>query len=204
MSTPEKVEVAVATGSANFPGTGATISCQRVTAPFKRDSAITSGARVGYQEFPVAALPQRGALHRFVVSHAEGTLLMLQSRWLRNAAPIRDGAVFLRLRATGPLWRIAAKLPLSAENVVGDTFVAFEGRADVLTIEDLTKAGIVVPSSYEKRFMSPEEVDECYVFDRLSDEIRPRPVLRTVASADGTKVVEMAAAPARRMTFRRK
>jgi len=142
-------------------------------------------------------------MHRFVVAQPEGTIFLLQSRWVRNASPIRDGAVFVRLRATGPLWQIKAKMPMSAENILGDSFVAFEGRADVLTIEELRTAGVEIPTQYEKRFMSHEEVDECYVFDRLSDETQPRPVLRTINGADGPKVVEVAPTPARRMVFRR-
>lgn len=191
-------------GKANFPDTSASYTCQKVEGPFVRVSAVTSGKPLsGGREYLPGRIPHRGTIWVRPVEHPEGTLILLQASWKRNGAPIRDGAIFLKLRNQGAQWEIDFKVPTDHENVIGDRVRAFEGRCDVLGALELTNMGIEIPRMFRDKFMSDEEVDECFYITRVSSEIAARPQRVLVGEGREAKVVEMAAAPARRMAFRR-
>lgn len=196
----ETMEVSLGFGKATLPGTVASIACFRVAAPFIRDSGVSSGRRAGpSREFFVGATASHGSLYSSEVTHPEGTTLLFQVSWMRNGLPIRDGAVFLRLRSQGPLWKLQARLPLEPQNIWGGSFEVFKGRADILAASDLEEAGITPFQSYLSKFMLPEEVDECFIIQRQGDEIAPRPRVVQVEGEHGAKLVEVATPARRRM-----
>lgn len=198
-----KVSCSVGFGSATLPVTSVVLSAQKVSAPFSRTSAAFSVPRTSLSRFMVGPVQEFGVLYRTLIEHPVGTVLLIGSRWLRNAAsPVRDGAIFLRLRPDAPRWSITATLPANPKNQIGSSFEVFCGHADILGIDALHDIGIVPPRSYESKFMSPEEIDECFVLSKLS-EGTPPPSLVVVGSGSDSRVVEVAAAPARRMRFRR-
>jgi hypothetical protein len=200
----ETSHVVLGFGKANFPDTLASYTCQKVEAPFVRVSAVTSGkALSGGHEYLPGSIPHRGTIWVRPVEHPEGTLILLQASWKRSGAPIRDGAVFLKLRNQGAQWEVNFRLPTDACNVVGDSVRAFEGRADILGEQELASIGIEVPRMFRDKFMTDEEVDECFTIVRVSAEIAPRPQRILVGEGRDAKVVELAAAPLRRMAFRR-
>ncbi len=192
-------------GKANFPATLATFACFRVRPPFLRDSAVTSGAQQRGQgsDYHAGAIDVHGTLYVRPVSHANGEILLFQSSWKRRGAPIRDGAIFLRLREGAAKWAIHAKLPMEPENRHGAQFKVFEGCADLLSADELMGFGLEAPRMYRQKFMSEEEVDECYVLEELQEERAARPNLLVVKDGDKTKVVEVASKPQRRLVFRR-
>lgn len=197
--------VVIGFGKANFPDTLATFAVFRVRTPFYRESGVTTGRQIpgAYAEYLAGAHADHGSLYRKTVEHKMGDVIALQASWKRNGSPLRDGAVFLRLRDGATKWKIEAKLPRSQANRIGGEFVVFEGHADILTVDDLDEAGFALPGSWRDKFMSEEEVDECFVFEQLLAERLPRPVLTTVIRDGKETVVEVAPKPLRRMLFRR-
>lgn len=193
-------------GKANLPGTYASIACFRLKPPFMRDSAVNSGrqSRDHMRDYSVGIIEERGMLYQRRVEHDVGTVVMLQSGWKRGGSPIRDGALFLRLREDAVEWRISAKLPLSDGNTFGGEFVVFEGRADMLSADELQTFGFEVNRSYRSRFMAQEEIDECFILQAVSNERTPRPSLMLVGTGAERKLVEVAAAPSRRLVLRKR
>lgn len=193
-------------GKANLPGTYASIACFRLKPPFMRDSAVNSGRqdRNYSRDYAIGAIEERGMLYQRRVEHETGTVVMLQSGWKRNGSPIRDGAIFLRLREDATEWRITAKLPLSDGNTYGAEFVVFEGRADMLNADELQTFGFEVNRSYRSRFMAREEIDECFLLQILSQERSARPSLMIVGTGEQRRLVEVAAAPSRRLVLRKR
>lgn len=198
-------QVTLGFGKANFPVTYASFTCQRVTAPFVRDSGVSSGRSLGFntgQEYMVGTIKERGSVYVRPVEHPQGQVLLLQAGWKRNGVSIRDGAIFLRLREGAAKWEIRFKIPLDNGNVIGADFVGFVGHADMLTAEDMGTFGFEVPRSYRQKFMSDEEVEECFTIRRLDDERAPRPNLMVVGTGKEAKVVEVAQQPRRRIIMR--
>lgn len=194
-------------GKANFRITLATFACQRVTAPFVRESGVTSGRSLGFNaghEYMVGAIREWGSVYNRDVEHPQGTVLLLQAAWRRSGVPIRDGAIFLRLREGAPKWEIRFKIPLDQGNVIGSDFIGFLGHADLLTHEDMGTFGFEVPRSYRQKFMSDEEVEECFTIRQAESERLPRPNLMIVGAGKDAKVVEVAQEPRRRLAIRRR
>lgn len=192
-------------GSANFPLTYAGLTCQRVQPPFRRESGVTTGKSSGFgsgTEYLVGAVQERGRVWVRDVAHEQGTILLLQAAWRRSGAPVRDGAIFLRLREHAARWSIKYKLPRDRENVLGGETIAFEGNADILTYEEMAGFGLEVPRTYRDKFLSEEEVDECFVIRQLEEARAARPGLVLVGEGASAKIVEVAQTPMRRMVFR--
>lgn len=196
--------VQVGYGKANLSSTLATYACMKVTAPFARVSAASSGPKVGSAMVTAVGSHQiNGVLINNQVQHPNGTVILLTASWKRGGSPIRDGALFIRLRFGAPHYNVLAKVPLGAENICGDSFVIFSGTGDIMNADELLERGIEVQRSYVSRFMDEEELGECFILNRLAPESIKRPELVTIATPDGTKLVEVSQAPTRRMVFRR-
>ena len=150
------------------------------------------------------AVEQFGAFYTKTVEHRAGEILLLQGSWKRKSLPVRDGAVFIRLRQSGAHWSIAFKVPMEQQNRIGATALAFEGTGDIMSADELQALGLTVPGSYVNKFMQDEEVDECFELRKLREETSPRPSLIAVVDNGVTKVVEAPSAPKRRMMFLRK
>jgi hypothetical protein len=192
-------------GSCNFSNTAAKVAVMKVEPPFKRSLAATSGAARGSSTRHNAGTLD---LHGFLVNqrseHENGTILLVQVGWTRNGSPIREGALFLRLRAGAPQYRVMAKLPTNAENRYGDRFMAFTGFADIMNSADLVVSGLQVNRTYTDRYMSEEEMDECLEISQLSAETMPRPSLSAVATPEGLQMREIAQTPNRRLRLGRR
>lgn len=192
-------------GGCNYANTGAKVAVMKVEPPFKRTLAATSGATRGQ-----ITRHNSGTLdiHGFLVSqrseHENGTILLVQVGWTRRGSPLREGALFFRLRAGAPQYRILAKLPTDAENRYGDRFAAFTGYADILNESDLVVAGLQVNRSYTDRFMSEEELEECFEISVLTPETTPRPSLAAVSTPTGLEMREIAQMPSRRLRLNRR
>lgn len=197
--------VQLAYGKANFANTLATYSAQKVTAPFVRVSAVTAGKRMGQVHHALCGfLDLHGGMATNTVEHELGTVLLLQASWKRGGFPVKDGAIFLKLRATAPQYRIMAKIPLDAENRIGEHAMHFMGNADILNESDLQVLGFEVPRQYRGRFMADEEVESCFTISMLSPETAPRAQTTAIATERGVEVREVAAMPMRRLRFGRR
>lgn len=199
-------QVVLGFGKATLPGTFASIACFRVTAPFSRDSGVNSGRqdRSYIRDYQVGNIPNYGMLYQRRVEQPLGTVLLLQSGWKQGGIPTKDAALFLRLREGATEWHIDARLPLNQGNTHGDRFRVFEGNADILTAEDLQTYGYEVNRQYRDKFMSREEIDECFILSKATEERVQRPNLMVVGVGADKKLVEVAQAPLRRMAINRK
>lgn len=199
-----KQTVSVGYGKVNLSSTLASYACMKVTPPFVRVSAANSGPRVGQPSaVPVGTHDINGVLISHQVQHENGTVILLTASWKRGGAPIRDGALFLRLRHGAPTYNIIAKVPLGRENICGDSFSVFAGMADIMNADELRAIGIEVNRSYVSRFMEEEELDECFQILQLSPGAMPRPVMTEISTPDGTEMKEVPQVPTRRLVLKR-
>jgi hypothetical protein len=200
---PDVTLIELGFGKANLSNTFATYANMLVTPPFKRISAIAAGKRGGGGGADQVGTHQdNGVIVRNRVEHAWGSIILLQVAWKRGGVPIKDGAIFIRLRQGAPLYRILGILPMGRDNLLGRTFVMFSGYGDIMNEEDLTMANLQVNRSYTQKFMSEEELEECFEITQLAPATQERPSVTAVATPEGIQLRELGAIPARRFRIR--
>lgn len=191
-------------GKANLSNVLATYASMKVTAPFARISAISAGARHGQTVTQVGRYELNGAVLSVRSEHENGTVILLQSSWRRGGSLLREGGLFLRLRAGAPLFEVHAKMPLGYDNVAGESFLMFSGYADIVNPDELKLIGIEVNRSFINRFMDGEELEECYRIVQLTQGTQERPTITAIATPTGIEMREVPQAPARRLILRGK
>lgn len=205
METNQRVKLAF--GKVNLRSEMATFAALRLKPRFVRDSAVTSGKRdpktLIYN--PVSAHPEiNGSMQSDYVTHPNGTIILLQASYRRGGAPIRDGAIILRLRQGAALLNVVAKLPHGRDSVLGDSYALFNGHADILSVDEaMSLHRIVIPGRYVDQFFDPVQIDETFEIIEVAPERESKPVMALVATAQGVVAQEIASAPARRMRFRK-
>ena len=192
-------------GKANTSNTIASFAAMKAAEPFTRVTAVGSGKRIKGSDhsLPFGRLDMNGSLVNMKVEHENGTILLMQVSWKRNGTPIRDAALFIRLRHGAPLYAVHAKLPLGRENQVGESFQMFQGCGDILNAAELQVAGLVIPRNYASNFMIVEELKECFVIRKLRDETQAKPTLTAIATSEGVKLREIPSEAPRRLRVRR-
>lgn len=191
-------------GKANLQTISATYASMKVQAPFQRNSAVTSGKRMGTPvASPVGTWDGAGALISTPVEHPAGTVILLQCKWMRGAHLLREGGLFLRLRSGAPVYSIVASVPTEHGNIIGDSWQMFSGPADIMSIPELRLIGIDVPRGFVSRFMDTEELSECYRIVQTRGETQPRPSISAIATPTGVEMREVVQAPTRRLNIRR-
>lgn len=199
----EKQNIQIAYGKANLSNMLATYGAMKVTAPFDRVSAATTGVKLGYPNTTrVGRHEHNGVIVSCGVQHDNGTILLLTASWKRGGASIRDGAIFLKLRHGAAHYNIVAKVPVGQESLSGDTFIMFSGCADILNINDLKVLGIEASRSYIGRFMDMEELGECFSITQIAREVIPRPTLSAISTPGGIELREVAQEAPRRLRLR--
>lgn len=199
-----EITCTVGYGKANLSTTLATYASMKVSPPFQRVSAATSGRAMGSRStVQVGDWEPNGVLISVPVSHPSGTIILLQSKWMRRGVAFRDGAMFLRLRPGAAVYNIIASVPTGHENRCGDSFIMFAGPADIMTLDELRLVNLDVPRGYAERFANVEELSECYRIVRVSPETIPRPSISAVATPTGIEMRELASEPRRRIVIRR-
>lgn len=190
-------------GKANLANTLATYAAFKVSPPFLRVTALNSGKRVGSsQTTQVGQHDLNGTLHSVMVEHDNGTVILLQAKWMQGPVLLREGGLFMRLRAGAPHYEVIAKVPTGHDNICGDSFRVFSGCADVLNAEELKLLGLEVGRGYISRYMDEEELEECYRIVQVGRETQPRPAISAIATPTGVEMREIAQAPARRLILR--
>jgi hypothetical protein len=173
--------VLIGYGSVNFSAVSASFATFVVRPTFDRTVAGKAGRPAGNKQVAQAGQFQhQGALINQMTLLDNGTVLLITSRWTRSGAPVRDGAVFLRLRVGAAYVSIASVVPTHAHSVCGDRFNMFAGNADLLGSDDLEVAGIQPPSVYVQKFMQQEEINECFEITEMVPEAEPAPATRVI------------------------
>lgn len=195
--------VSLGIGKANLSNTLATYACFKLEPPFHRVTAITSGKRAGGgSRQQVGSHEGNGTLSTIPVEHDNGTVILLQAKWMRGAALLREGGLFLRLRAGAPLYNVIARVPTGHDNLCGDAFLVFSGNADIMNPAELKLAGYEINRGYISRYMDEEELSECYRILKVGGETAPRPAIEAIATPTGIEMREVAQLPLRRLNLR--
>jgi hypothetical protein len=195
--------IALGYGRINFSGMAASYAALKVVPPFMRSSAATSGQARGSRRWtPAGEHTFNEGITNVSVEHPNGTVVLLQVQWKSGGIPLRDGALFLRLRHGAALYSVTAKVPRNRENIMGDSCQMFSGYADILGADDFQALNLKVPDSFLHKFMSEEELAECFDITMMSRETVPRPGLALISTPTGTEMREIAQEPVRRFVFR--
>lgn len=182
--------ISVGFGKVSFARSNSSLSTMVIYAPFSREFPSKRFSRQGtLQRFQATDNPEiNGSLFVDSLSDVpDGTILLLQTSVKRGAIPVRDGAIFLSTRASGPLISVSTNLYPAAESRLGDKFLSFSGRADRVSLEDLKDLGIRPYASFVRTYMDEEEVEECFYYEVLSKEKEAKTETVVVEKADGTK-----------------
>lgn len=197
--------ISVAYGKETFATNSISLSSFIVTAPFARSLPSKTFKRHGAcQSFPASAYPEvNGTLYLDTVRVPDGTIVLLQASHKQFARPLSDGAIFLRTRHTGPMLVVHATLPTAEEAMNTGSFLMFQGRADILTADEVEEdeACIEVPTHWRRAFLSEEEVEECFKVSSLSPELASR--VRTQVMQVGDEKIVVTARRVRRFKARR-
>lgn len=197
-----KQTVALGFGKANFSTVFAAWSCFKLGKVWnQKATAVTSGQNRGRSQAPAGRHGHNGDLISANVEHEQGTILLFQARWTGAPTPIplREGGIFVRLRAGAPLYNLIAVVPTGPENICGDSFAVFSGCADIMTQDDLAQADIEIPQSYIDRYQNPSEITECFRLVMVVPETIARPSLAAISTPEGVQLKEISALPKRRM-----
>ena len=198
--------VRIGFGTYNFKSLSGRLSVSVVTAPFIRKLA-------GQGAVPRHGTPTRyiageypevnGALYSQLLLPPDGTILMVKYSKIVNGRPSADGAMFVRTREGAGRVVISANIMASPESLLGETFVQFQGRGDVLSYGELIRLGIDVPKNFRFNNMDEEELAECFT---ITHEDSPRKAALDIIemeTASGEKKVIVTEKPQRRMRVRR-
>lgn len=195
--------VSIGIGKANITPSLATYAAFKVTPPFSRITAVNSGVRKGMgSTVQVGAYDFNGQLYTHNVEHDNGTVILLQAKWMSGPHLVREGALFMRLRFGAPMYEVIASVPTGNDNMCGDSFRVFTGYADILNASELRMLGLEVGKGYISRYMEPAELEECYRIIQIGRESAPRPAVEEIETPTGVELREVAQMPARRMILR--
>lgn len=196
--------VALGFGKANFPNTSCTVAMLEVEAPFVRTLATKKLQAVGrLSAHPVGRLENDGAFYAGQYKVKDGTVLFVQAGHTRSGHRVADGVVMLRVRATGPFIQVVATLPKHANNALGDRVSVFEGRADILSLNQLADLGIEPTSGFINGYLDEEEIGECFSVVALQPQLAPAPTFEVVLNSEGEAVAITATRAPRRMRIRK-
>jgi hypothetical protein len=70
---------------------------------------------------------------------------------------------------------ISATLPSAIESTITGKFLVFQGRGDILNVEELSTGGIIPPKNYISAYLDEEEVAECYTIAEMSPALEGKP-----------------------------
>lgn len=202
-----KQTVLVGYGKVTFSSVSASFASFVVRPKFDRTTAGQSGRASGNKQVAQAGqFAHQGTLINQMTMLDDGAVVLVTSRWTRNGSPVRDGAIFLRLRARAAYYSIVAVVPVHRDSVCGDRFTMFAGHADLLGSDELSLLGIEPPPVYVAKFMQPEEIDECFEINQMVAEVEPPPTQRVVEIVTPAGVEERivtSSVPRRRIQLRR-
>lgn len=195
--------ISVGFGKGSFKTRSFSLSGFVLTPGFVRTTPNKVYKRQGQcQRFPISDHPEvNGYLYLDSVQAQEGAIILLQASHKTGGSPISDAAVLIALRSTGPMLGVKAKLPSAVESRIGQTFMVFQGRGDLLTKEELLAFGIEPTRQWSNAFLDPEEFDECYTVETIAGELTARRTLQMLMTEDG-EAVPVQRAPGRRVRLR--
>lgn len=203
MSTKETV-IACAYGQENMSSTLVKVNAFVVKPPFARTFPSKVLTRLGSLATNASNYPDiHGKMYTDNLVAPENTVLLIQYSYFYRNSPLRNGAVFLSTRDTGPLLEVHAAMSGDRKSMFGQSFVVFRGRADVLELGQLESRGIDVDKSYKSNFMDEEELAESFRIEIIeAAEVAEPP--RIVVERDRLgNIIEVKQRPSRKVRLRK-
>lgn len=178
-------DITIGYGKTSFGSSNSTLALLKVSAPFT--TKLPNAGKTKPNAFPASVFPDiNGNLYRNTISEvADGTVFVAQYTVRKGASPLRDGAVFIAARSTGPLILVNALLAQSRESILGDTHVMFYGRGDILRVDELSEFGISPDKRFQDRYMDMAEIDECFSIDQVAAGYAARPKVEMLTTSSG-------------------
>lgn len=194
--------VLVGYGKVTYPYNSATLASFVVTPEFTREASTKKLLKTTKTiVVPATTTPKNdGYMYIDKLDAPDGCILLCQLQVRSLGASVRDGAVFIRVRESGPLISVTANLPLGGQPECPETHAAFNGRGDVLDLEDLAVMNIVPSDRYINAFMSEVEIAECFCIEELSSGREGKPIVVQEVNSAGETV--MLVAPRARRNIR--
>ena len=196
--------VSIGYGKVTFDSSSVSLVCFAVEPTFARDFPAKKYPQRGrVQTFPASQYPDvNGTLMLNTLEVPDGAILCLQSSHRSNGISMRDGAVFLRVREQGPLLVINSNLPVNRASLLTSTHVMFQGRADLLSLDELADEGILPNKGWIEGFMEPDEISQCFDIEQLDSEKSAPPKVEVLTGMSGEKVALKTSQPTRRIRVR--
>ena len=191
-------------GKAVFAAMSSSLLSAVVEAPFKRTATSQKFKKSQpTQRYPVTLHPTIGGMmFQDYFDLPDGTLILLQNQHRARSTPMRDSTVFIRVRQTGASLVIYARIPPSSDSLVGDQFIAFTGRGDLVEWDELPALGITVPTYYRRTYANAEEREECFTIDVVEDQkTTAKPEMKLVEVA-GKEAIPIMVVPTPRRNIR--
>lgn len=133
----------------------------------------------------------------------DGIVLMVMVSSTYHGNPYANGCLMLHLREDAPLIKVDVNTTYNA-NAVHTNIPAFQGKADILTLDELEGYGIVLNRNFKNNYFDEEEVEEVFSVNTLSQGSK-RPELLTVKTPEGNvRKVPVVKENGRRIRIRRK
>lgn len=197
--------VQVGYGKVTYDVSSASLTAFVLEPPFQRTLASKILTKTSQTlRIPASSKPQfDGWLYQDNLNAPDGTLMLVQLQVRNHGVAVRDGAIFLRTRNTGPLVLITANLPVNIRSSPeAATHTAFTGKADILAVDDLSNYDIEPSRNYLNAFTNDEELEECFTISAVTQGT-PMPRLETATNAAGDKVVFVVPRLTRRIRIRK-
>ena len=196
--------VSLGYGKINFDNMSATLTAFVIEPGFVRNFPSKKFSRRGRaQSFPCSQYPDiNGTLMLDTLEIPDGVVICLQASQRRNAIAMRDGAVFIRIREQGPMLVVNASIPIHRESLIGTSHLVFQGRGDLMSLDDLAESGSTPTNGWIQGFMDSEEIIQCFDIRELDSEQAPAPKLERIVNMSGNTVTLQSAIPSRRIRVR--
>lgn len=138
--------------------------------------------------YPVSPYPEvHGMFFSATIEPPEGTLIAVKCTQMRGPSPLRQGMLFLRTRKDADWIKISIKtMAHRMSTLTSDTFIAFNGRADILDTDTLSSFGVTIPGGTVRMFTDPEELEETFIVETIDKGVKfVPPKKEKIATRDG-------------------
>lgn len=193
--------ITVGFGSSNYSGASGSWLAVEVNAPFDFLAASKAFEKASsVQVVPCGLLASNKCMFSARMCAGDGAVLLLQAQHNLRGIRRRQASIMIRLRSTGPMLLVKGAMVPSAQSCIGANFILFEGRGDILTVEEAKAVGIHPRPSYCAEYFYPDDIAACFVVDTLVPAQAEKPELITIKTASGeVKPIAVSAPPRRRM-----
>lgn len=174
-----------------------------VTAPWKQELAGAKLLKQGSPSMiPCGSGDTNGVLFQQILLPEDGTVLGVRHSKMTNGRSSADACIFVRVRSDGGNIRIHGKVPRARNTALPPEVLAFSGKGDILTYNDMAMLGLSVPKNFRFLFMEQEEVEECFSWE-VDDSGTRKTFTQETVDVGGEKRTILVETPARRIRVRR-